>query len=362
MLEEIVGQANAVATLEHAFPQGRLTGSYLFVGPDGVGKTTTAQLFAAQLCGATAPDDSVTRRVFAGTHPDVRMVEPAGKSNTIHVAQLWPRSESKDYPSERAMLRDLHFEPMAGPKRIFIIKEAEGLRGGNEASANSILKSLEEPPAYAHFILTAASTAGLLPTIVSRCQVIHFGLLPAGEIETILIARHGADPDQARFLAAYCEGRIGRAISLLRSPDLLAGRDELLDLADRALRAPQIASFKLAEEFRKLAPKLKADSGDAAADEKERGAREPVLNALSMLAVYFRDLTALRVMGPSKAVIINADRAEHLKKGAPLYSEEALVKALSLIFAIRQGIERNANAQLATELLFAELAALRTAR
>ncbi|MEO7715256.1 MAG: DNA polymerase III subunit [Capsulimonas sp.] len=359
MLEEIVGQTNAVATLEHAFQEGRLTGSYLFVGPDGVGKTTTAQLFAAKLCGAASPDDAVTRRVFAGTHSDVRMVEPAGKSNTISVAQLWPRSESKDHPSERAMLRDLHFEPMAGPKRVFIIREAEGLRGGNGTSGNSILKTLEEPPAYAHFILTASSTAALLPTIVSRCQVIHFGLLPASEIETVLIARHGADPDQARFLAAYSEGRIGRAISLLRSPELLAGRDELLDLADKAMRAPQIASFKLAEEFRKLAPKLKSDVGDAGGDEKERSAREPVLNALSMLAVYFRDLTALRVMGASRAVIVNADRGEQLKKSVTVYSEEALIKAMSLIFSIRQGIERNANAQLATELLFAELAALR---
>ena len=150
------------------------------------------------------------------------------------------------------LLRDLQFEPISALKRVFILHDAEGLGRGGADAGNSLLKTLEEPPAYAHFLLTAASTGGVMPTIVSRCQVVHFGLLPAGEIEDALHTRFGVAPAQARFLSAYSEGRLGRAVALARSPALLSGREALLDLAHDLLTAPPIKSFKLGEEFRKL--------------------------------------------------------------------------------------------------------------
>jgi DNA polymerase-3 subunit delta' len=360
MLQSILGQPNAVETLERAMRDERLAGSYLFVGPEGVGKAYTALRFAALLCGANSDDDSRAKRIFEGSHPDVRMIQPTGKSNTIHVGQLWPRSESREFPSDRAMLRDLHFEPIAGPKRIFIINGAEGLRGGNDASGNSILKSLEEPPHYAHFILTASSGAGLLPTIVSRCQVVRFNPVPIEHIENILMSKFGVESQQAHFLSAYSEGRIGYAVALSRSPGLLAGREELLNLAYTLGRAPMIQSFKLAEQFKKLSAQLIAvDDFETEADDKEKNAREPILRGLDMLAIYFRDLMAVRVMGSADALVVNKDRLDQISKSAGLYSTGSLNRALRLIPEVRQAVDRNANTQLALEVLFAELATLR---
>ena len=357
MLQNILGQPYAVRVLESAFQEDRLAGSYLFVGPDGVGKATAARQFAKMLCGASSDTDAVARAIDAEKSPDVRSLTPP-PSRITSIAQVWPRPGHKEHPAENAMLRDLQFEPMAGPKRVFIIHDAEGLGRGGADAGNSLLKTLEEPPPYAHFILTAASTGGVMPTIVSRCQVVHFGLLGADMIESTLQTRFEVAPAQARFLAAYSEGRLGRAVALARSPSLLSGREALLDLAHDLLTAPPIKSFKLGEEFRKLAPKLKATEDDEPAEPgEEKAGREPLGRALDLLATYFRDVLSLGVMGPARANLVNADRREELISLAARHTPEQMEQALGLLLDIRQAIERNANSQLAVEVLFAGVTA-----
>lgn len=354
MLQDILGQPYAVRVLENAYEEDRLAGAYLFVGPDGVGKATAARQFAKLLCGASSDTDSIAQAIDAEKSPDVREIVPRGASATYRIAQLWPRDDAatkKEFPPEDALLRDLHFPPINGSRRVFIMGGAEAL---NPASGNSLLKTLEEPPPYANFILTATSTGSVLPTIVSRCQVVHFGLLPVDMIEHTLQTRYQVAPAQARFLAAYSEGRLGRAVALARSPSLLAGREALLDLAHDLLTAPPVKSFKLGEEFRKLAPKLKATEDDDAAEPgEEKAGREPLGRALDLLATYFRDVLTLGVMGAARANIVNADRREHLIALAERRTPEQMEQALGLLLDIRQAIERNANSQLAIEVLFA---------
>jgi len=358
MLQDILGQPYAVRVLENALQSDRLAGSYLFVGPDGVGKATAARQFAKRLCGSLSDEDATAKAIDAGKSPDVRSLNPP-PSRIISVAQVWPRASHKEHPAENAMLRDFQFEPMAGPKRVFIIHDAEGLGRGGADAGNSLLKSLEEPPPYAHFILTAASTGGVMPTIVSRCQVVHFGLLPAEDIEAALTTRFGVAPAQARFLAAYSEGRLGRAVSLSRSPSLLAGRELLLDLARDLASAPPIKSFKLGEEFRKLAPKLKASEEDeAAGDAEEKAGREPLGRALDLLAIFYRDVLAVTVLGADRAALVNVDRREEIVAAADRYSTEQMQRALALLLDIRQCVERNANSQLAIDVLFTHLTTL----
>jgi len=355
LLSGVIGQQSATTVLSNALESGRLAGSYLFVGPNGVGKATTALRFAAILAGARTENDAAYKRVVDGVHPDVRVVRPGGKSNTIHVGQLWPRGENKDHPADQAILRDMHFEPIAGPKRVFIIDGAEGLRGTNEVAGNSILKTLEEPPPYAHFILTAEALAGLMPTVVSRCQVVRFGLSPASDIETTLVQRFGVDPERAHFLAVYSEGRLGHAVVLARSTALMAAREELLDLAERSLTGRPVQAFRLAEELRKIAPKLKAeiDSGDG--EDKEVGSRDAMLRALEMLAFFYRDLAAVCAAGGDTAGIVNIDRRNALVKLAQDRSVESVIRQVDQILGIRTAIERNAYQQTALEVLFTQL-------
>ncbi len=360
MLQDVLGQPYAVRVLENALRNDRLAGAYLFVGPDGVGKAMAARQFAKALCGAVSDDDRVARAIDAGTLPDVRSLSPP-PSRITSIAQVWPRAGHKDHSPDSALLRDLQFEPMAAPKRVFLIFDAEGLGRGGADAGNSLLKTLEEPPPYAHFILTAASTGGVMPTIVSRCQVVPFGLLPAPDIEGALTARFGVAPAQARFLAAYAEGRLGRAVTLARSPALLAGREALLDLARDLLTAPPVRSFKLGEEFRRLAPKMKAgddDSASEAGEEKgaEKTGREPLTRALDLLAAYYRDVLTAGVVGSVHASPVNADRREEIVALAASCPPARMERGLALLLDVRQAIERNANSQLALEVLFTQIA------
>jgi DNA polymerase-3 subunit delta' len=355
MLQNILGQPYAVRVLENALQNDRLAGSYLFIGPDGVGKATTARQFAKMLCGAASDSEPLARAIDAGTLPDVRSLDPP-PSRITSIAQVWPRPGHKEHPPDNAMLRDLQFEPISARKRVFIIHDAEGLGRGGADAGNSLLKTLEEPPAYAHFLLTATSIGGVMPTIVSRCQVVHFGLLPAAEIESVLQARFGVAPAQARFLSAYSEGRLGRAVSLARSPALLLGREALLDLAYDLLTAPPVKSFKLGEEFRKLAPKLKAAADDEDSDGvEEKAGREPLTRALDLLATYFRDILSVTVMGAAQANLVNVDRRDPIVALAARHSTEKIENALALLLDVRQMIERNANSQLALDVLFTQL-------
>ncbi len=357
MLQDVLGQPYAVRVLELALRDDRLAGAYLFVGPDGVGKATAARQFAKSLCGAESDDDRVARAIDAGTLPDVRSLSPP-PSRITSIAQVWPRAGHKDHSPDNALLRDLQFEPMAAPKRVFLIFDAEGLGRGGADAGNSLLKTLEEPPPYAHFILTAASTGGVMPTIVSRCQVVPFGLLPASDIEAALVSRFGVAPAQARFLAAYAEGRLGRAVTLARSPALLAGREALLDLARDLLTAPPVRSFKLGEEFRRLAPKMKAgeDDKDVPDAAEEKAGREPLTRALDLLAAYYRDVLTAGVVGPANASPVNADRREEIVALAVSCPPARMERALALLLDIRQAVERNANSQLALEVLFTQIA------
>ena len=350
ILQDILGQPRAVTILENAIRNDSLAGSYLFAGPDGVGKYSTAIAFAKALCGVNSDSEPAARAIDAGTFPDVRTVEPQGPSHIIRIGQLWPRDTEPD----NALLRDIYFEPMAGPRRVFIIKDAEGL---NESSGNSLLKTLEEPPSYAQFILTASSTAGILPTIVSRCQRVPFGTLPPAAIEEALMKKFAVPAEQARFLAAYCEGRLGLAVMLARSPKLLAARDELLDLAETLTKAPAIYSFKAGEEFRKLAPKLKMAADLNVDSSEDKGTRESLARALDLLALYYRDLLSCRVGGP-RPFLVNVDRQVQIAAASARFQPAELEIALSSISAVRHAIERNANAQLSIDVLFSRLTSL----
>ena len=358
VFDVILGQTYAVTTLTRALDEATVAGSYLFAGPDGVGKRTTAMQFAKALCGIENDTDPRWQQADRNALPDVRVVSPSGPSQQIRIGQLWPREGDRDNPPEAALLRDLSFEPLSSNKRVFVLLGAEGL---NDAAANSLLKTLEEPASYAHFILTAPSAGSVLPTIASRCQVVPFTLLAPAQIEQALVDRFGVDTGPARFLAAYSEGSLGRAVTLARSPSLLAAREDLLDFARDLTTAPAVKALRLGENLRKLAPKLKAaesPDSDGKADGSDKSSREPLARALEMLATYYRDLLLCGLLGEASAPLVNADRRMEIAGASGRHAPPQWERAIGLIGAVRHAIERNANAQLATDTLLTQLTSL----
>ncbi len=360
MFADVVGQDMAITTLSRCILEDRLAGTYLFTGPGGVGKATVAREFAkalncqsraersAEPCGRCVP----CRGIDSGKYSDVRSVAPAGPSRILRMAQIWPRNGVKEHPPEAALLRDLHYGPVSGNKRVFIIEDADCL---NQDTANSLLKVLEDTPAYALFILTAPSPQTLLPTICSRSQVVRFGLAPQSTIERELANRTSLSEGDRRFLASYVEGKIGRALSLAERPAMLKGRAQVLGVAGSLTSSlPQICALKLADDLRKHSGSLAAGS-----DEADKAQRTLVSQALDLLLLWYRDIQMVMVC-PTSATLVNEDMRQQIEESARRFTLSAVEACLTRILQARRYVERNANIPLVLEVLTTGLMALRS--
>jgi DNA polymerase III subunit delta' len=338
---ELLGQETAKKALGRAIDQHAVPQAYLFIGPESVGKTTAAIELTKTLFGNTAVN---TKRIDENLHPDFVRIAPDGEFTRIH--QLWNRPGKPT-----GALETLNFAPVAAPKRVYLFERAETF---NEESANSLLKALEEPPPYVHFILCAPSQTSVLPTILSRCQLVRFTPVPTQTIHNALVAQKGKSPIEAKTLAAYAEGAPGRAFRLADTPELLEQRGVLLDLAHRIALSPGIAAFKLAEDLRSAAKPAKAKKSDEAETE-EKSTRGDLGRSLDILTLWYGDLLSLALRGPD-APIVHEDRRDQTRDAASRYRSEQLISNIEALFAFRKHIARNANAQLATEVLLLKLA------
>jgi len=243
-MTEWLGQDTQIAELIEASGAQRLHHGWIFAGPRGVGKAGIALDFAKRLlvAGAGRPvpldrlapgeDDPIVRLLAGGAHPDfVRLerLERDGKGESGTLA----RNITVD--QVRGLARLLHSAPSMGSRRIVLIDSADDLETG---AANALLKSLEEPPAGAIFLLIAHRPGRLLPTIRSRCRVLRFQ--PLGD-DVMAQALASILPDvpapERAALAASAEGSPGQAIAL-RELDL-PGLERALDTITRGGRAAE---------------------------------------------------------------------------------------------------------------------------
>ena len=262
-LAEIQGQTRAVAQLERALAAGKVPHAYLFVGPPGAGRGATAVALARALAceaGGRCVGETLCAtcaRFEARSHPDLLGLVPSGAGNVIAVADV------------RELITRLALPPHEARARVVIVDQAERLRA---EGANALLKTLEEPPSRTHFVLLAASTELLLPTIRSRCQTVRFAPLGADEIVEILAAR-GVGATEARAAAALADGSIGRAVELAESEGL----------ADVAAAAEKIVGAARGRGLRVVIE----TAAQVAQEQKERLAR-----VIELIAVWHRDAAA----------------------------------------------------------------------
>jgi DNA polymerase-3 subunit delta' len=218
MFDELTGNARVKAALKRMLVSGRLPGALLFTGEEGIGKKLFALEVARALNCRTPKDDeacgvcsSCTRiaklnypqrddadewtQIIWTDHADVGLV--VAPRRVLRVEQM------------RQIEKEANFRPFEGKARVFLIDEADKL---NDASANALLKVLEEPPRTSHLILITARPAMLLPTILSRCQMIRFSPLTPAEIESHL-TKTNVDTKTARLRARAAGGSMGRALS-----------------------------------------------------------------------------------------------------------------------------------------------------
>ncbi len=240
----IEGHDEVVEQFRRAVSRGRLASSFLFAGPEGVGKFTFAVKLAQALLCQTRPETALDpcgecpacRQVLAGTHPDVEVVAKP-KDKSFIPLELF--IGDKEHRGSEGLCRSISLKPYMGGRKVVIIDDADYL---NPEGANALLKTLEEPPPRSVLILVGTSPAKQLPTIRSRCQLIRFRPLPSDVVAGLMISQGIVEnPAEAQRLASHCEGSLRRAAELA-DPQLWAFRNTLLQrLAEETLDSVRLA-------------------------------------------------------------------------------------------------------------------------
>jgi DNA polymerase-3 subunit delta' len=253
--DRVRGHDAARQSFQTAFALGRLGQAYLFAGPDGVGKRLFArELAKALLCERPpAPLAACDRcpacaQVEAGTHPDVFTLRTPEGKHELPVAEM------------REFCKRLAQKATRGARKIGIVEDADDF---NEESANSFLKTLEEPAPGSLLLLLATGIDRQLPTILSRCQVVRFAPLPPADLRAVLAANQVTDPEQLDRLVQLAGGSAAQALTL-SSDEVWAVRRQLVE----GLTAPRPSFGALAEAWQAFVE----DAGKDTAGQRARAA------------------------------------------------------------------------------------------
>jgi DNA polymerase III subunit delta' len=328
----VIGHAWALDLLEHTISSGHLHHAYLFSGPSQVGKTTVALAFAqALLCetGASRPCGAcrTCQRIARGRHPDVRTV--TAEKSTIQIEQI------------RTLQAAAALSPLEGRYRVFIVPEIER---ASAPAANALLKTLEEPPPKVILLLTSSRRDQVLPTVVSRCQIIALRPLPLDQVQAALEERWGADPERAALLARLSSGRLGWAVVAHNDPSL--GRK-------RARSFDELLALTTAGHLDRLAysdalSRLPLEIGSRAVEE---GAQlgDTVEMTLGLWVSWWRDIWLIQHGLPE--AIVNLDRRLQLVQQAGLFKTVQVEGAMTDLLDTLRRLKANVNARLALDVL-----------
>lgn len=326
----ILGHEWAVDMLRQHAARGEIRHAYLFCGPPGLGRRTLALRLAQSLnCErpVTAGEPCLTcrtcKQIESMQHPDLTVIQAMDnefapkEGGILKVDQV------------REVQRSLSLKPFQSKYRVVIFLR---FQEANDNASNALLKTLEEAPAHAILLLTADTPEGLLPTIVSRCEVLRLRPLPTETVAVDLMMR-GMEADRARLLAHISGGRPGYARKLVDDATLLEKREERLDDLQTLLPAPRVEKFSYAD-------KLSKDKDTM---------RQTIMIWLS----YWRDVM-LRAAGAGSP-LINIDRNMEIEFLAGRLDLSTARKVVNEHESALEKMDRNVNSRLLAEVLLLNL-------
>jgi len=323
--KHLLGHDKAKFLLQKAAAKNKIAHAYLFRGPDGVGKKRAALTYAAYInCKSPLENDAcghcaACRKYISGNHPDLVHIAPDGAA--IKIGQV------------RELKHQLAFPPLEAAVRVGVIEDIHAMR---REAANSLLKTLEEPAPDNLLILTADQAGNILPTIISRCQVIPFGPLNHEDIAQVLMQENGLEKAQALTLASVAEGSLGRA-KLLFQKDLLVFRQEVIE---QLLLLQNNQSETIAQVFR--------------LSEKAAALKENIYEFLILLRLWYRDLVLVAAGAPESSTA-NKDLASSLPAAQQRWNLAQLHKKLHRLDQAERQLLQNCNRTLVFEALFFDL-------
>jgi DNA polymerase-3 subunit gamma/tau len=323
--DDLVGQTHVTRTLKNAVEQNRLAHAYLFVGPRGIGKTSTARILAKALNCVNGPTvtpcgvcDSC-KEITAGNSLDVLEIDGASNNGVEQVREL----------------RDnVRYAPSKGHFKIYIIDEVHML---TSAAFNALLKTLEEPPPHVKFIFATTEPQKVLPTILSRCQRFDLHRIPAN-----LIAQHlqfiagkekiALDPAAAHAIAKGADGGLRDAESML---------DQLVAFCGDKIAEPDVLSvfgFTSEQTVANFTEKILRGETPEALEllHTEADSGKDMMKLMSDLISYLRDLLVGKVKPEALADDLNPDLQKSLETQAAMIETDRLLELIDQ-FAAAEG-------------------------
>ncbi|MEY2531927.1 MAG: polymerase subunit gamma/tau [Verrucomicrobiota bacterium] len=315
--DDLVGQTHVSRTLKNAVEQNRLAHAYLFVGPRGVGKTSTARILAKALnCvkGPTVTPCGVCdncKEIAAGNSLDVIEIDGASNNSVEDVREL----------------RDnVRYAPAKGRYKIYLIDEVHML---SSAAFNALLKTLEEPPPHVKFIFATTEPQKVLPTILSRCQRFDLHRIPAN-----LIAQHlqfiakkekiTLEPAAANAIARGAEGGLRDAESML--DQLVAFCGEKIAEADVINIFGFTSQQTVANFTDKILRSATADAVQLLHDQCEAG--KDMMKLMSDLIAYLRDLLVFKVKPDALSEDVDLAEQKSLSEQTQLIETDRLLELI----------------------------------
>ncbi|MDR3849165.1 DNA polymerase III subunit gamma/tau, partial [Eggerthella sp.] len=340
IFEDVVGQEHIERTIKNAIAQDKVSHAYLFTGPRGTGKTTTARLLAkALLCekGPTAEPDGTCddcEMIAAGEHPDVYELDAASRTGVENVRE--------------EIIGRVQFAPTRGRYKVYIIDEVHML---STAAFNALLKTLEEPPSHVVFILATTDPQKVPETIHSRCQRFDFRRISAESI----VSRLGAicvsedvefEGEALDLIAHRAEGGMRNALTSLEQLIAFGEGKVTMEVAERLLGS--IDTNDLAEIVRAIGTRDVASCFRWTAEYVETGA--DLAQFVRDLAEHMRNMYVLSLAGADVALEVSETVRRELASELPLFGPDRLARLLGVLGDLSAELKTSTNPRLSFEI------------